>query len=90
MNVRITSGGHASVVERPNNASARQPRNTASATQSAVFSGIPYDGPYEATPSLDTQTFSMQSKLMTADFTVAPIPTNYGLVTYNGTTIHIS
>ena len=49
-----------------------------------------YDGPYEATPTEATQTFATQAKLMTADFTVAPIPTNYGRITYDGTTIHIS
>ena len=49
-----------------------------------------YEGDYEATPTEDTQTFATQAKLMTANFIVAPIPTNYGLITYDGTTIHIS
>lgn len=49
-----------------------------------------YDGPYEATPTEDAQTFATQAKLMTADFTVAPIPTNYGRITYDGSIIHIS
>ena len=49
-----------------------------------------YDGPYEATPTEDAQTLATQAKLMTADFVVAPIPTNYGRITYDGTTIHIS
>lgn len=49
-----------------------------------------YDGPYEATPTEDAQTFPTTGKLMTADFIVAPIPTNYGRITYDGTTIHIS
>ena len=38
----------------------------------------------------DAQTFATQAKLMTADFTVAPIPTNYGRITYDGSIIHIS
>ena len=50
----------------------------------------PYQGPYEATPTEDAQTLATQAKLMTADFIVAPIPTNYGRITYDGTTIHIS
>lgn len=49
-----------------------------------------YAGPYEATPTEDAQTLATQAKLMTADFIVAPIPTNYGRITYDGTTIHIS
>lgn len=49
-----------------------------------------YDGPYEATPTRETQVFLTQNKRMTSDFTVNPIPSNYGLVTYNGAIITIS
>lgn len=44
----------------------------------------PYDGPYDATPTRETQTFATQGKVMDEDFTVNPIPQNYGLITYNG------
>lgn len=49
-----------------------------------------YDGPYEATPTAFAQTFPTTGKLMTADFTVNPIPSNYGLITWNGQTITVS
>ena len=49
-----------------------------------------YDGPYEATPTEAAQTFATTGKLMVREFTVNPIPTNYGRITYDGTTIHIS
>ena len=49
-----------------------------------------YDGPYDATPSSAAQTFATTGKLMTADFTVNPIPSNWGLITWNGSTLTVS
>lgn len=44
----------------------------------------PYDGPYEVTPTRQTQILQTDGKTMTADVVVNPIPQNYGLITYNG------
>ena len=49
-----------------------------------------YAGPYEATPTASAQTFPTTGKLMTADFVVNPIPSNWGLITWNGSTITVS
>lgn len=49
-----------------------------------------YAGPYEATPSSAAQTFAMGGKLATQDFTVNPIPSNYGLVTWDGAVLTVS
>lgn len=49
-----------------------------------------YAGPYVATPSASTQTFPMYGKIATDDFVVDPIPSNYGLITWNGTVITVS
>jgi hypothetical protein len=49
-----------------------------------------YDGPYDATPSNAAQTFATTGKLMTADFVVNPIPSNYGLVTWDGAVLTVS
>lgn len=49
-----------------------------------------YDGHYDATPSSAAQTFATAGKLMTADFVVNPIPSNYGLITWNGATLTVS
>lgn len=49
-----------------------------------------YDGPYDATPSSAAQTFAMGGKLATQDFTVQPIPSNYGLVTWDGAVLTVS
>ena len=50
----------------------------------------PYQGPYEATPAREAQTFPTTGKLMTADFVVNPIPSNWGQITWNGATLTVS
>lgn len=49
-----------------------------------------YEGPYEATPSASTQAFSMYGKFATEDFVVNPIPSNYGLITWDGGVLTVS
>ena len=49
-----------------------------------------YDGPYEFTPSQETQTVSTADKLLLENIVINPIPQNYGLVTYNGAIITVS
>lgn len=49
-----------------------------------------YDGPYEATPTSAAQTFDTTGKLMVREFTVNPIPSNWGLITWNGSTLTVS
>ena len=50
----------------------------------------PYSGPYTATPSNSVQVFAVDGKKMMQDFTVNPIPSNYGLITWNGSTLTVS
>ena len=49
-----------------------------------------YDGPYEVTPSSVAQTIVTTGLLMSADLVVNPIPSNYGLVTWDGATLTVS
>lgn len=50
-----------------------------------------YDAEYEATPQRTEQVFNTAKKMMTRNFVVKPIPSNYGLVTYdNNKTITIT
>lgn len=49
-----------------------------------------YTGEYEATPTGETQVFATDGKRMRGDFTVNPIPSNYGLITWDGSTITVS
>lgn len=49
-----------------------------------------YDGPYEFTPSQATQTIEIENKKATQDITINPIPSNYGLITWDGSTLTVS
>ena len=49
-----------------------------------------YTGSYEVTPSAETQTLNVEGMRMAHPLTVNPIPSNYGLVTWNGSVITVS
>ena len=52
--------------------------------------GESFEGPYEWTPSEDTQTVPISEKKATQNIVINPIPSNYGLITYNGSVITVS
>lgn len=49
-----------------------------------------YEGPYEATPSRETQILQTAGLLLDGNITLDPIPQNYGLITYNGYELTVS
>lgn len=49
-----------------------------------------YDGPYEVTPTSETQILQTENKKLEQDIVVNPIPSNYGLITWNGSVITVS
>lgn len=49
-----------------------------------------YPGPYVYTPTEDTQTVEIKDYKASQDITINPIPSNYGLITWNGTTLTVS
>ena len=49
-----------------------------------------YEGSYEWTPAATEQTIPINGLEAKADIVIKPIPNNYGLVTYNGSTITVS
>ena len=49
-----------------------------------------YEGPYEFTPTEETQTVACAEKLTTENIVINPIPNNYGLITWNGSIITVS
>lgn len=49
-----------------------------------------YTGEYEVTPSSETQTLDTTGKRMTRPVVVNPIPSNYGLITWNGSFLTVS
>ena len=50
----------------------------------------PYTGPYEVTPSQETQTLDTEGKRLTAPVVINPIPNNYGLISWNGSILTVS
>ena len=50
----------------------------------------PYEGAYTFTPTEETQTIPINGLRALEDVTINPIPNNYGLITYNGSTIRVS
>lgn len=52
--------------------------------------GEVYIGPYEVTPSRAEQVLATNGKTMLGDVTIAAIPQNYGLITYNGFALTVS
>lgn len=49
-----------------------------------------YSGPYEFTPGNAPQVVEIANKKATADITIGPIPDNYGLITWDGSTLTVS
>lgn len=53
-------------------------------------SGETYDGDYTVTPTTETQTLATSYLVCTDNITINPIPSNYGLVTWNGSYLTVS
>lgn len=49
-----------------------------------------YGGPYVVTPTRETQTLMTKERAMTANVIINPIPSNYGLITWNGSSLTVS
>ena len=52
--------------------------------------GNAYEGVYEVTPSAQTQVLATAEKRALHDIVINPIPNNYGLITWNGSTLTVS
>ena len=49
-----------------------------------------YPGPTEFTPTTETQTIAVSGYRLKEDITINPIPSNYGLITWDGSTLMVS
>ena len=49
-----------------------------------------YDGPYEVTPSEEEQVIPIEGMRASQDVTINPIPSNYGLITWDGSRLRVS
>ena len=56
----------------------------------AAGGGAPYEGDYEITPSEELQTLPTANRMLARNIVVAPIPQNYGRITYSGGGITIT
>ena len=54
-----------------------------------VISGD-YDGSYSVTPTNQTQTLYTMNKTLTQNVVINPIPSNYGLITWDGSVLTVS
>lgn len=50
----------------------------------------PYRGEYEFTPTQQEQIIPIEGLKATEDIIINPIPSNYGLITWNGSTLTVS
>lgn len=49
-----------------------------------------YQGTYEVSPSEDAQTLETANKTLTQNVIINPIPSNYGLITWDGSVLTVS
>lgn len=81
------------VINRPS-ASATADINRPGLSAAAIISGgnsYPlYDGEYAFTPTTEAQTIETNGFALLDNITIAPIPNNYGLITWNGSTLTVS
>ena len=67
-----------------------QRRESVSVKSGVIADGVPYTGTCEVTPSREEQVLMTSGLLMPRNVVINPIPSNYGLVTWDGSTITIS
>lgn len=83
-------GGSLTVVRRINGTIGSQGRVGGSINRATTEYASVYEGPYSVTPTQQTQVLQTQNKKATDVITINPIPSNYGLITWNGSTLTVS
>lgn len=48
-----------------------------------------YKGDYKVTPTSEEQVLQTKNKVLTNNVIVAPIPSNYGMISWNGATLKV-
>lgn len=62
----------------------------AAITQPTVVPPPSYEGIYEVTPGPEAVTLETAGLVMARNVTINPIPSNYGRITWNGSTLTVS
>ena len=55
-----------------------------------INGGRPYEGEYEVTPTQYEQVLPTQGRSMSQNVTIHPIPSYYGLITWDGSKLKVS
>lgn len=84
------SGETVEAVSLPGTVEASSPTYAVEAESGMLEGGTPYTGSYEVTPSSTEQVLGTELRTMSRNLVVKPIPSNYGLITYNGSIITVS
>ena len=91
MAVEIVGSGDVVTVQSTSaTVNACSPSWSVGVSSAVVAGGIPYTGSYEITPCAEEQTIGTAARVFDRDITIKPIPSNYGLVTWDGSTITVS
>ena len=56
----------------------------------SLSAAVPYPGPYFITPDENRHVLQTAGKTASTNITVEPIPSNYGLITWNGSVLTVS
>ena len=81
------SGQTVVVVSRHTTAIVRSPSWKVEEISGILTGGTPYPGPYEVTPGEDEQVLDTEQKTLSGNLVVKPIPSNYGRIEWDGTSI---
>lgn len=67
-------------------------RNVSLGMDTAIYAAVSehYAGPYQVTPGPAPQVLDTAGKMADEDITIGAIPSNYGLITWNGSTLTVS
>lgn len=70
----------------------QEPKSVALGMTVGVYAqiGEHYHGAYTVTPSSETQVLDTDTLILDGNITINPIPSNYGLITWDGSIITVS
>lgn len=84
------SGGTVTVQSRAQTVAAVSQRYEVGAKSSVIVGGVPYAGAYEVTPTQDAQELPTAGRSLSQNVVVNPIPSNYGLIEWDGSKLRVS
>ena len=86
----ITENTSVEVITQQDVVTIETPAPTNVQVNAVVIDGPPYTGSYSITPSTTSQTLNTAHRTLAQNITIGPIPSNYGLITWNGSVLTVS